>query len=65
MGSLETSLGLWFCGPLRTRQALTAAGRVLFPSLLRGHYTSPAGLKVSARLMGQASQLQGAAEQAF
>lgn len=65
MGSLETSLGLLFCRPLSTHQALTAAGRVLFPSLLRGHYTSLADLKVSAWLVGQASQLQGPAKQAF
>lgn len=65
MGSLETSLGLLFCGPLSIHQALTAAGRVLFPSLLGGRYISPADLRVSAWLVGQTSQLQGPAEQAF
>lgn len=64
MGSLETSLGLWFCGPLSIRQALTAAVRALFPSLLTSHYISPPDLKVSAWLVGQASQRQGPAEQA-
>lgn len=64
-GQLGDKPWAFVCRPLSTHQALTAAGRVLFPSLLPGHCTSLADLKVSAWLVGQASQLQGPAKQAF
>lgn len=60
MGSFETSLGLLVWGSLRAHQALTAASRVLFPSLL----SATADRKVSAWLKGQASHLQGPTEHA-